>query len=112
MFLNQFLGGPVGPGDKIGLMNRTLIMKSCNDEGLLLKPSKPATAIDAQIYGKALGFAYGPNGEVWSTYTKIGNFTFGIIFASDIKLSYSILPEQMGFDVQVTKISIIFELSK
>lgn len=82
-------------------MNRTLIMKSCNDEGLLLKPSKPVTAIDAQIYAKAFGFAYGPNGEVWSTYTEIGNFTFGIIFAADIKLSYAILPEQMGFDVQV-----------
>lgn len=41
--------GPVGPGDKINHSDVKLIMKSCNADGLLLKPSRPAFAIDAQI---------------------------------------------------------------
>ncbi|GFR71337.1 non-lysosomal glucosylceramidase, partial [Elysia marginata] len=41
--------GPVGPGDKIDGTNRTLLMRCCNEDGLILKPSKPARAIDEQI---------------------------------------------------------------
>ena len=40
---------PVGPSDKIGCSDVSLIMKSCNAEGLLLKPEWPARAIDDQI---------------------------------------------------------------
>lgn len=76
-------------------------MRSCNDDGLLLKPSKPITAIDQQIYAKALGTAYGPVGEVWSTYSKISNYTFGILLAADTKGSYTINPKNTGFDTSV-----------
>ncbi|MHA1269367.1 MAG: hypothetical protein ACTSPY_06220 [Candidatus Helarchaeota archaeon] len=38
--------GPVGPGDKINYIDRNLILKTCRDDGLLLKPDKPATPID------------------------------------------------------------------
>ena len=41
--------GPVGPSDKMGCSDVSLIMKSCNAEGLLLKPDRPAIAIDDQI---------------------------------------------------------------
>ena len=42
--------GPVGPGDAVDKINATLVMRSCNMDGLLLKPSKPAFAIDAQLW--------------------------------------------------------------
>lgn len=83
-------------------MNRTLIMRSCNEEGLLLKPSKPITSIDAQIYAKALGSAYGPVGEVWSTYSNVSRYVFGIVFAADVKNTFDVKPSNIGFDTNST----------
>jgi len=39
-------GGPVGPSDKIGGSDRDLILHTCREDGLLLKPDRPATPID------------------------------------------------------------------
>ena len=41
--------GPVGPSDKIGCSDAKLIMRSVNSDGLILKPDRPARAIDDQI---------------------------------------------------------------
>ena len=38
--------GPTGWGDLIGQTNRSLLMRCCNENGLILKPSKPASAVD------------------------------------------------------------------
>lgn len=104
LILNLIIAGPVGPGDRIGeYTNGTLIMRSCNEEGLLLKPSKPITAIDAQIYAKALGSAYGPVGEVWSTYSNVSNSFFGIVFAADIKNLFDLKPRHVGFNESVSE---------
>ena len=34
----------------------------------------------------------GPIGQVWTTYTEIGEYAFGIIFATEIQNSYNITP--------------------
>ena len=39
-------GGPYGPSDGAGSFNRSLIMRSCRDDGVLLRPDKPATLMD------------------------------------------------------------------
>ncbi len=73
-----------GVGDKIGFntTNRTLIMRSCNEDGLLLKPSKGLTATDQRIHYKAFGEGYGINGEVGSAHSTINNLTFGIFLGN------------------------------
>ncbi len=38
--------GVVGPGDPVGHLNRELLMKTCREDGLLLKPDGPLTAVD------------------------------------------------------------------
>jgi len=38
--------GPVGPGDKLGYVNKELIMRTCMTDGTLLKPDQPAFPID------------------------------------------------------------------
>jgi len=38
--------GVVGPSDKIGKSDADLLMKTCRKDGVLLKPDRPATAID------------------------------------------------------------------
>ena len=42
--------GPVGPSDAIDKFNISLILKSCNMDGLILKPSRPAFAINSQLW--------------------------------------------------------------
>lgn len=103
----------MGPGDRIGqYTNQTLIMRSCNDDGLLLKPSKPITAIDEQIYAKAFGGLYGPTGEVWTTHSKINNFTFGILLAADVKnTNYQITPKNIGVNVSVRLTKLILNVN-
>jgi len=47
--ISSLSGGMVGPGDKIGLADRELLLRTCRDDGLLLKPDKPATPVDAMF---------------------------------------------------------------
>ncbi|XP_041369682.1 uncharacterized protein LOC121383654 [Gigantopelta aegis] len=96
--------GPVGPSDMIGALNTSLIMRSVNADGLILKPSRPATAIDAQIMKHpcfilkaAVSSFDGPRGEVWSTYSHVAGLTFGIILAADLPTDYNITPRLAGF---------------
>jgi hypothetical protein len=44
-------GGPVGPSDRIGASDRELIMRTCREDGVLIKPDRPATPIDAMFLG-------------------------------------------------------------
>eukprot|EP01051_Picozoa_sp_SAG22_P000330 SAG22_NODE_7_length_40155_cov_25.241356_43_plen_383_part_00 len=39
-------GGPYGPSDGAGSGNRSLIMRSCREDGVLLRADKPATLLD------------------------------------------------------------------
>jgi len=39
-------GGVVGPSDKIGFLNKGLLMKTCRSDGLVFKPDRPITPID------------------------------------------------------------------
>ncbi|NVM05081.1 MAG: hypothetical protein HWN67_22360 [Candidatus Helarchaeota archaeon] len=44
--LSILSAGIVGPGDPIGYLNRKLLIKTCREDGLLLKPDRPLTAVD------------------------------------------------------------------
>jgi len=62
--------GPVGISDKIGYTNDTLIKRSMNSNGLLLKPSKPITSIDAMF---DVNVNNKVNGYVWETFSEVNN---------------------------------------
>jgi hypothetical protein len=52
--VSSLSGGPVGPSDKIGASDRSLILRTCRKDGLLLKPDRPATPIDIMfLYNKS-----------------------------------------------------------
>ncbi|XP_041369874.1 uncharacterized protein LOC121383842 [Gigantopelta aegis] len=89
--------GPVGPGDMINGTDRSLLMKCCNENGLILKPSKPATAINAQIMEAAFNNGRGTTGEVWSTYCDLEDVRFGIIFATSMSAPYNLTWKGAGF---------------
>ncbi|XP_067662767.1 uncharacterized protein [Haliotis asinina] len=90
--------GPVGISDMVGGSNKSLIMRSVNADGLILKPSRPATAIDNRIRRIAFGDFEGPDGEVWSTYSDFGGQNkYGIILAAELNGDYSITPDIAGY---------------
>ncbi|KAL6067877.1 Ricin B-type lectin domain-containing protein, variant 2 [Balamuthia mandrillaris] len=68
--------GPVGPSDGIGYTNRSRIMKTCREDGLILKPDKPAKPLDtvftAQFNTTAFSFVSQPINplQVWVTSSR------------------------------------------
>ncbi|KAJ8303092.1 hypothetical protein KUTeg_019488 [Tegillarca granosa] len=77
--------GPVGPGDKIGSTNVTLLNRCCSTGGMILKPNKPALALDRQIKERVFN---GIVMELWATSTNYdaidpGTLRFGTLFAVD-----------------------------
>lgn len=56
--------------------DRALVMRSCREDGLLLQPDKPLTAIDAMYDGRVAphgGFKAAGYAQVWTTYSRIGS---------------------------------------
>ncbi|KAK3600158.1 hypothetical protein CHS0354_012281 [Potamilus streckersoni] len=90
--------GPVGPSDKIGATDVTMLMRCCNRDGLILKPSRPLMAIDQQLIKAAFPSFSGVDGEVWTTFSEISGLKFGILLAADIKntVPMIILPHDTG----------------
>ncbi|KAK7076764.1 hypothetical protein SK128_010515 [Halocaridina rubra] len=76
--VSSLSGGPVGVGDRAQNLNKDLLMKSCNADGLLLKPTKPLTVIDKYFISQDYK-------EVWTGYSNINNLNFGIIFLAEIE---------------------------
>jgi hypothetical protein len=62
--------GPVGPGDSVNYTNVERIMKCCRKDGLILKPDRPLTAINALISEWAL-HNNEKQGELYSTRTTM-----------------------------------------
>ncbi|KAK6165977.1 hypothetical protein SNE40_022776 [Patella caerulea] len=102
--------GPVGLGDKVGHSNPNLIMRSCNAEGLILKPSKPITAIDKQIQQMAFGGNIGPEGKIYTTYSNIDNHIFGIILAANISMDYTLRIQDTGINMTQAAMVMISDL--
>ncbi|XP_048777941.2 uncharacterized protein LOC125681766 isoform X2 [Ostrea edulis] len=100
VLVSTLSAGPVGPGDKINSSDVYFIMKCCDGNGRLLKPSLPATAIDRQIIKAAIPSADGPVGEVWTSYTTIISERprdFGILMAANLSFPYTVKFSDTGF---------------
>ena len=65
--------GPVGFSDAINMTNASLIMRTCQQNGTLLKPAKAVTTVDA-----AFSTSRAPAGSVYGTYC--GNSTLAVAF--------------------------------
>jgi len=52
-YVSSLSGGPVGPGDMAGQVNKTLTLMTCMPDGKLLKPSVPAMSIDSMFYSRS-----------------------------------------------------------
>ena len=77
-------GGPVAFGDGIGYMNKEILMKTCRDDGLILKPDKPATPIDRTFTSDA------PPAEVWDTFSTKEGKKWHYIFVFDQEKAFEL----------------------
>jgi len=95
--------GPVGPGDKLGSANKTLLMSTCNADGLLLKPSYPATIADSMVSRRANGgWSQGAEphlttGEVNLAYSNVSGTTFVSVIGMDLPADYVLTAKELGF---------------
>eukprot|EP00040_Diaphanoeca_grandis_P033743 m.207342 g.207342 ORF g.207342 m.207342 type:complete len:853 (+) comp32982_c0_seq1:157-2715(+) len=91
--------GPVSPADKIGLFNRSMIMRSCMDDGTLLQPDMPAQALDSQLLNMAFGDT-GPNGGIWNTHTTIGPLDYHHVLVPLLRSPYSLSLKEIVKDCE------------
>ena len=66
-------GGPYGPADIAGAMNRSLVMRSCRSDGVLLRPSWPATALDVTF---RLAFDTLRPVYLWAARSFVGSLSY------------------------------------
>ncbi len=88
--------GPVGVGDKSGFSNVDLIMKTCNAEGLLLKPSRPLTSIDHTFKSRAFDKSFGALGTIQSTWSLVSEHLFDIVLGASLTSASTVLPSMLN----------------
>ena len=87
----MFRGG-VGPGDKIDLLNETIIMRTCRSDGRLLLPDWPALATPIQMLRMAFSGTHSPRdphafaiGEIWRSATVLNDrYVWPLLFCSEV----------------------------
>lgn len=90
--------GPVGIGDQIGCSNRELILRTCREDGVLVKPDVPLAAVDRCFQRNAFFHHEALIGETYSQYPA-GRWQYVAIFnASQAKkpLSYRMALADLG----------------
>lgn len=91
--------GPVAPADLINASNRSLIMMTCREDGLLLKPDRPATSIDSywmvRAFGNSVPRVNGPRGELWTTETTISGITWMYAFGTMLDETYNLMLDEL-----------------
>ncbi len=75
--MGNLSAGIVGPGDPIGYINRELLMKTCRDDGLLLKPDRPLTPVDYMFKKHSTYY-------ICSTVTKRNGLTWHYILVVNV----------------------------
>jgi hypothetical protein len=86
--------GPVGPADKIGAMNKDLVMRTCAANGDLLKADLPALPLDSTLLPPT------PDGtpsliQVAASYTAWGPFRWYYLLGANLKSVFTVTPEDL-----------------
>jgi hypothetical protein len=96
LLLSTLSAGPVGPGDALGTVNATNLLKSVRPDGVIVKPDVPLVPVDEAYVNDALGFR---QPFVATTYTDHTNSRAAYLFAfgeTATNLSASFTPAGFG----------------
>ena len=93
--VSALTAGPVAPSDGVGGSDAALIMRACRSDGVLLKPDRPAMAIDQRWAAECFGTDGPAFQDVWTTFTAYGNLSWFYIFGGDLGFSYNFYPSAL-----------------
>jgi len=82
--------GPVQIADGVGFSDAGLISRACSEDGLILGPSRAATAMDFTLIGEAFGGGAGEirassRPEVWAAHSEVGAEVWIHVLAADLQ---------------------------
>jgi hypothetical protein len=80
-------GGPYGVADIAGALNKSLLMQSCRDDGVLLRPDKPATAVD---HSWVLSFDDLKPRFIWGTFSQVGSARWSYVLSLNLDQPVSV----------------------
>eukprot|EP01114_Cavostelium_apophysatum_P013570 TRINITY_DN3316_c0_g1_i2.p1 TRINITY_DN3316_c0_g1~~TRINITY_DN3316_c0_g1_i2.p1 ORF type:complete len:780 (-),score=163.41 TRINITY_DN3316_c0_g1_i2:73-2412(-) len=84
--------GLVGPSDKVGYSNFTLVMQTCRSDGVLLKPDRPSFAIQATFLSDC------PTGELYHTYSNVSGIDTHYVMSAEMTSPWKLQPKDIGID--------------
>jgi len=70
--ISNLSAGMVGPSDEVGRQNKEYLLRTCRSDGLLLKPDRPATPIDAMFLPHSRPFIT----TTYSDRSELGKWTY------------------------------------
>ena len=83
--------GPVQISDRIGFTNRSLVMKCCREDGVILHPDVSAAPIDAYFETKAFNNGQrASTGQIHFTYSTAGTQTFFYVLSVNLVDQFSL----------------------
>jgi len=98
--------GPVAVGDKIGLINKTLLAKTCTLDGFILKPDQPAVLNDFVYHSPLLRFSASEKNscfyEITSTFATVHlrfNQSSTITTATTFYILFAIFPSTLQINM-------------
>jgi hypothetical protein len=95
----SFSAGPVAVSDGVGSSDVGLILRSCDGNGRLLSPDKPATLSDASFTRRAFPtLGQGADGQLWLTYSLVGGARYSYVLAPELHENYAITLGELGYD--------------
>eukprot|EP00546_Thalassionema_frauenfeldii_P012530 CAMPEP_0178927276 /NCGR_PEP_ID=MMETSP0786-20121207/19084_1 /TAXON_ID=186022 /ORGANISM="Thalassionema frauenfeldii, Strain CCMP 1798" /LENGTH=717 /DNA_ID=CAMNT_0020602663 /DNA_START=1642 /DNA_END=3795 /DNA_ORIENTATION=+ len=76
--------GSVAPSDRMESLNTSLIMRSCTQDGRLLRPDMPAARTDTTILAEAgLPVTSQQQQQVWSTVSGLSGYSYTYLLSAD-----------------------------
>mmetsp|Transcript_19082 Transcript_19082/g.26685 ORF Transcript_19082/g.26685 Transcript_19082/m.26685 type:complete len:840 (+) Transcript_19082:103-2622(+) len=76
--------GPVTPSDASNSFDRDLIMRSCREDGTILRPDVPAKMIDSAIVSMVFKDRFNGTeaGNIWASHTYLSGFDYAQVLAA------------------------------
>jgi hypothetical protein len=93
-------GGPYGPSDAAGAGNKSLIMRSCRSDGVLLRADKPITMLDAALTTDAAFNREDPTSlaavNVWGTHSDLPDgLRWSYVLGLNLLKPFSVFPSDI-----------------
>jgi len=86
--------GSVSPSDQFRFLNKELLLRSCAEDGRILRPDKPAVRTDASIFAAAGipvppdRYDVGQKDQVWSTLSVLSGYSYTYLLAANSPSSF------------------------